>query len=106
MPSTFRSFRWVTPSGETDGSLSRVFICLPVWQTTEARQLLLDAMAAVHEADPNSAVRFGFGSIYERFGETPQRLQLTARSTSPEGPINPIDTYNLARARLKGLRTN
>jgi hypothetical protein len=25
---------------------------------------------------------------------------------APEGPINPIDTYNLAQTRLKGLRAN
>ena len=26
--------------------------------------------------------------------------------TPPEGPINPIDTYNLAQTRLKGLHAN
>jgi hypothetical protein len=64
---------------------SRVFICLPVWQTTEARQLLLDAMAAGHEADANSAVRFGFGSIYEQFGENAAAIAAYRKVTQPEG---------------------
>src|SRR5258708_9889350 len=38
-------------------------------KTTEARQLLLDAMSAGNQAEPNSPVWFGFGSIYEQFGE-------------------------------------
>ena len=33
-------------------------------KTTEARQLLLVGMAAANLAEPNSAVWFGFGSIY------------------------------------------
>ena len=75
-------------------------------KTTEARQLLLDAMTAGHEADPNSAVWFGFGSIYEQFGENDAAIAAYRKVTPPEGPINPIDTYNLAQTRLKGLRAN
>jgi len=37
-------------------------------KTTEARQLLLQAMAAGQLAEPNSSIRYGFGSIYEQYG--------------------------------------
>jgi tetratricopeptide (TPR) repeat protein len=75
-------------------------------KTTEARQLLLDAMSAGNLAEPNSSIWFGFGSIYEQFGENDAAIAAYRKVTAPEGPINPIDTYNLAQTRLKGLRAN
>jgi tetratricopeptide (TPR) repeat protein len=75
-------------------------------KTTEARQLLFDAMAAGNQTEPNSSVWFGFGSIYEQFGETEAAIAAYRKVTPPEEPINPIDTYNLAQTHLKDLRAN
>jgi Tfp pilus assembly protein PilF len=75
-------------------------------KTTEARQLLLDAMSAGNQAEPNSSVWFGFGSIYEQFGENDAAIAAYRKVTPPEGPINPIDTYNLAQTHLKNLHAN
>ena len=73
---------------------------------TEARQLLLDSMAAGNQAEPNPAVWFGFGIIYEQLGEDDAAIAAYHRVTAPDGTISPIDTYNLAQASLKRLRSN
>jgi Flp pilus assembly protein TadD len=75
-------------------------------KTTEARQLLLDSMAAGNQAEPNSSVWFGFGSIYEQLGEDDAAIAAYRRVTAPEGTISPIDTYNLAQASLKRLHSD
>jgi tetratricopeptide (TPR) repeat protein len=73
---------------------------------TEARQLLLDAMSAGNQAEPNSAVWFGFGSIYEQLGESDAAIAAYREVTRPDGAVNPIDTYNLAQTHLKTLNAN
>jgi Tfp pilus assembly protein PilF len=75
-------------------------------KTTEARQLLLDSMAAGNQAEPNASVWFGFGSIYEQLGENDAAIAAYHRVTAPDGAINPIDTYNPAQASLKRLHSN
>jgi tetratricopeptide (TPR) repeat protein len=75
-------------------------------KTTEARQLLLDAMSAGNQTEPNSAVWFGFGSIYEQLGEDDAAIAAYRKVTPPDWPISPIDTYNLAQGHLKNLHAN
>ena len=59
-----------------------------------------------NQAEPNPAVWFGFGSIYEQLGEEDAAIAAYRRVTLPEGILNPIDTYNLAQAHLKNLHAN
>jgi hypothetical protein len=75
-------------------------------KTTEARQFLLDAMAAGNQADPNSAVWFGFGSIYEQLGLNDAAIAAYHMVDVPDGPVSPINTYNLAQAHLKNFHAN
>src|SRR5260370_584592 len=75
-------------------------------KTTEARQLLLYSMAAGNQAEPNSAVWFVFGSIYEQLGENDATISAYRRVTAPDGTVNPIDTYNLAQASLRRLHSS
>jgi tetratricopeptide (TPR) repeat protein len=75
-------------------------------KTTEARQLLLEAMSAANQAEPDSAVWFGFGSIYEQLGENDAAIAAYRKVTPPVAPINPVDTYNLAQTHLKTLHAN
>ena len=76
-------------------------------KTSEARQLLLDAMAAANLTAPNSAVWFGFGSIYEQYGVNDAAIAAYRKVTKPEVTvISPTDTWVLAQARLKALHAN
>jgi tetratricopeptide (TPR) repeat protein len=75
-------------------------------KTTEARQLLLQAMSAGNISEPNSAIWYGFGSIYEQYGVKDAAIAAYSKVEKPEGRIDPVDTYVLAEARLKALRAN
>lgn len=72
-------------------------------KTSEARELLLQAMAASNISEPNSAVWFGFGSIYEKYGVNDAAIAAYRKVEKPAGPIGAGDTYVLAQARLKAL---
>jgi hypothetical protein len=61
-------------------------------------------MFAANLTEPNSSLWFGFGSIFEQFGEDDAAIAAYHRVTLPDGALNPVDTYNLAQARLKKLR--
>jgi tetratricopeptide (TPR) repeat protein len=73
-------------------------------KTTEARQLLLQAMTAGQLAEPNSSIWYGFGSIYERYGVKDAAIAAYRRVEKPEGRMDPVDTYVLAESRLKALQ--
>ena len=76
-------------------------------KTTEARQLLLDGMAAANLAEPNSAVWLGFGYIYEQFGADGSAIAAYRKVTKPEStPIDPTDPWVLAQAHLKSLHAD
>lgn len=76
-------------------------------KTSEARQLLLDGMAAANLAEPNSAIWFGFGSIYEEYGADDAAIAAYRKVTKPEStPIDPTDTWVLAQSHLKSLHAN
>ena len=79
--------------------------CIYAFQgkTSEARELLLKAMSAENLSEPNSAVWYGFGSIYEQYGIKDAAIEAYRKVEKPEGPISSTDTYVLAQARLKAL---
>jgi hypothetical protein len=52
-------------------------------KTTEARQLLLDAMTAGNQAEPNPAVWFGISSIYEQLGLDEAAIAASVESMCP-----------------------
>jgi tetratricopeptide (TPR) repeat protein/transglutaminase-like putative cysteine protease len=72
-------------------------------KTTEARQTLLQAMAAQNVAKPNSEIWYAFGAIYEQFGATKAAIAAFEKVEKPTGPINPVDTWVLAQRHLKAL---
>jgi len=64
-------------------------------------------MAAANLAEPNSAVWFGFGSIYEQYGADDAAIAAYRKVTKPEStPIDPTDPWVLAQVRLKFLHAN
>jgi tetratricopeptide (TPR) repeat protein len=79
--------------------------CIYAFQgkTSEARELLLKAMSAGNLSEPNSAIWYGFGSIYEQYDVNDAAIQAYRKVERPEGPISPTDTYVLAQMRLKAL---
>ncbi len=75
-------------------------------KTTEARDLLLKAMALSNLSTPNSEVWFGFGSIYEQYGLNDAAARAYSKVEKPQGRINPSSTYLLAQSRLKILESS
>jgi hypothetical protein len=51
-------------------------------------------MSAGNQAEPNSSVWFGFGNIYEQFGENEAAITAYRKVTPAEAPNR---TYNLAQ---------
>jgi tetratricopeptide (TPR) repeat protein len=73
-------------------------------KTTEARQLLLAAMAARNEAEPSEEIWFGLGLIYEQFGAKDAAISAYEKVEKPEGAFNsPVATYLLAHKHLDQL---
>jgi tetratricopeptide (TPR) repeat protein len=78
-------------------------------RTTEARQVLKQAMDAANESAPNSAVWYVLGMIYEQYGARNAALtaynKVHAHEFDDHTYINPTDTYLLAQMRIKALNT-
>jgi tetratricopeptide (TPR) repeat protein len=76
-------------------------------KTTEARQVLDQAMYAGSQVEPNSAVWYALGSIYEQYGAKAAALDAYGRVKAHELDdhtyIGPTDTYVLAQARIAAL---
>ena len=72
-------------------------------KTTEARQLLLQAMEVGNLAEPNSEVWYAFGTIYQQYGERDAAVAAFKKVEKPDGPMGPTDTYVLAEEHLKAL---
>jgi transglutaminase-like putative cysteine protease/tetratricopeptide (TPR) repeat protein len=72
-------------------------------KTTEAKQVLLQAMAAGNLTQPNSATWYGFGAIYQQYGVTDAAIAAFKKVEKPERTVSPTDTYVLAQAHLKEL---
>jgi tetratricopeptide (TPR) repeat protein len=76
-------------------------------RTTEARQVLDQAMYAGSQAQPNSAVWYALGSIYEQYGAKDAALsaygKVQAHELDDHTYVDPVDTYVLAQERIKAL---
>jgi tetratricopeptide (TPR) repeat protein len=75
-------------------------------ETAEARQLLLEAMSTGNLEEPNSAIWYGFGRIYEKYDVDDAAAAAYQRVERPDGVIDPTDTFVLAQSRLKVLHAN
>lgn len=75
-------------------------------ETAEARQLLLEAMSSGSLEEPNSAIWYGFGRIYEQYGLYIAAANAYKRVERPDGVIDPTDSFMLAQSRLKALHAN
>jgi tetratricopeptide (TPR) repeat protein len=75
-------------------------------RTTEARDLLLKAMAQKNLTEPDSEVWFGLASIYEQYGVADAAIEAYRKVEKPEGAIEATSTWLLAQARLKALGGN
>ncbi|MEO6803820.1 MAG: hypothetical protein ABI197_11335, partial [Granulicella sp.] len=74
-------------------------------ETAQARQLLLEAMTAGYLEEPNSAIWYGFGRIYEQYGVYDAARTAYRRVERSEGSHSPTDPFVLAQSRLKSLAT-
>lgn len=76
-------------------------------RTTEARQVLTQAMEAGNESSPNSAVWYALGLIYEQYGAKDAALaaygKVKAHEFDQHTYIDPTETYVLAQMRIKAL---
>jgi tetratricopeptide (TPR) repeat protein len=77
-------------------------------RTTEARQVLKQAMEAGNEPAPNSAVWYALGLIYEDYGAKDAALaayeKVQAHEFDDHTYVDPGATYLLAQERLKALQ--
>jgi tetratricopeptide (TPR) repeat protein len=65
-------------------------------ETAEARQLLLEAMSSGHLEEPNGAIWYWFGRIYEQYGLYDAAANAYKRVERPDGVIDPRDSFMLA----------
>jgi transglutaminase-like putative cysteine protease/tetratricopeptide (TPR) repeat protein len=72
-------------------------------KTSEARDLLLKAMDALHLEEPNSVVWLGFALIAERYGVVDAAERMYGRVEKPKIEY-PDGSYTLAQRRLTSLR--
>jgi tetratricopeptide (TPR) repeat protein len=76
-------------------------------RTTEARQVLKQAMYAGSMTEPDSSVWYALGLIYEQYGARTAALdaygRVRAHDLDDHTYIDPTSTYLLAQARIKAL---
>jgi len=76
-------------------------------KTTEARKVLEEAMYANNQVEPNSAVWYALGMIYEQYGAKSAAVdaykKVQAHENDDHTYIDPTDTYILAQTRLAAL---
>jgi len=76
-------------------------------KTTEARKVLEEAMYANNQVEPNSAVWYALGLIYEQYGAKSAAADAYKKVQAHEDDnhtfIQPTDTYVLAQSRLTAL---
>jgi tetratricopeptide (TPR) repeat protein len=77
-----------------------------IGETAEARELLLQSMEMAGLAEPDADAWFGFGRIYEQYGELAEAAAAYRRIEKGKSPDNPLDTYLLARMRLNAMNGN
>lgn len=74
-------------------------------KTSQARELLLKAMDALHVEEPNSEIWFGFASIAEQYGVFDAAEAMYRRVEKPKFDY-PGTSYVIAQQRLAGLGKN
>ncbi len=78
-------------------------------RTTEARQVLDQAMYAANMTEPDSSVWYALGLLYEQYGARAAALDAYGRVQAHELDdhtyIDPVSTYVLAQARIKALNS-
>ncbi len=73
-------------------------------KSTEAREVLLQAMTVGGYDEPRTYDWYVWGRIAESYGETETAAQAYRRVEAPENPnLLPTSTYRLAQRRLEGL---
>ena len=77
-----------------------------IGETAEARELLLEAMDAAGSAEPNGDAWFGFGQIYEQYGEKAAAAAAYRRVRKGLNADDPLDTYLLAQMHLNAVSMN
>jgi tetratricopeptide (TPR) repeat protein len=75
-------------------------------KTAQARQLLLEAMISGYMDEPNGAIWYGFGRIYEQYGVYDAARAAYNRVERPEGVLSPTDPFVLAQSSIKSLPTH
>ena len=73
-------------------------------KTTEAKQVILQAMAAANQVEPNSEAWYVWGAIYQQYGLSDAAIDAFEKVKKIEGRGSPTDTYILAQAHLKELQ--
>jgi tetratricopeptide (TPR) repeat protein len=77
-------------------------------RTTEARQVLDQAMYAGNLTEPDSSVWYALGLIYEQYGARTAALdaygKVEAHELDDHAYIDPVSTYVLAQARITSLK--
>ena len=76
-------------------------------RTTEARQVLAQAMEAGNMSQPDSSVWYALGLIYEQYGATDAALEaykkVEAHELDDHTYNDPMSTWLLAQDRIKAL---
>jgi tetratricopeptide (TPR) repeat protein len=76
-------------------------------RTTEARQVLDQAMQAGNQTEPNSSVWYALGLIYEQYGAKDAALvayrKVDAHELDDHTYVDPMSTWLLAQDRIKAL---
>jgi Flp pilus assembly protein TadD len=76
-------------------------------KTTEARQVLEQAMYAGNQVQPNSEIWYALGLIYEQYGAKSAALEayrsVQAHELDDHTYIDPTSTYLLAQNRIQAL---
>lgn len=74
-----------------------------IGETAEARELLLQSMEVAGLAQPNGDIWYGFGRIYEQYGEVAEAAAAYRRVEKSKNVDDPLDTYRLAQIRLNAM---
>lgn len=79
-------------------------------RVTEARQVLDQAMYAGNQTQPNSAVWYALGLIYEQYGANDAALaayrKVEAHELDDHTYVDPMSTWLLAQARIRAITSS
>jgi tetratricopeptide (TPR) repeat protein len=91
-------------SKNSNFAILHTFACVDAQagRTSQAREMLLKAMDALHLEEPNSEVWFGFGMIAEQYGVLEAAQKMYERVEKPK-TYYPGTSYVIAQLRLTAL---